>query len=88
MKRTVVSKKGQVVLPKAIRERRRWAAGTELVVEDRPDGVLLKVAETATLRSVADLAGILKYDGPPRSVEEMNNAIDAEFRRRHARRRY
>ena len=39
---TVVSTKGQVILPKAIRQRRRWDAGTRLVVEDTPDGVLLR----------------------------------------------
>jgi AbrB family looped-hinge helix DNA binding protein len=39
---TTVSSKGQVILPKAIRDRRNWQAGTCLVVEDTPDGVLLK----------------------------------------------
>jgi AbrB family looped-hinge helix DNA binding protein len=36
---TTVSTKGQVILPKAIRERRSWAAGTRLVVEETPEGV-------------------------------------------------
>jgi AbrB family looped-hinge helix DNA binding protein len=88
MKHTVVSTKGQVVLPKAIRERRRWAAGTQLVVEERPEGVLLKPVEKKKLHTLDDLAGIVKYKGPPRSVDEMNEAIDGEFRRRHARGRY
>jgi AbrB family looped-hinge helix DNA binding protein len=35
---TKVSTKGQVVLPKAIRDKRRWKAGTLLTVEDRPEG--------------------------------------------------
>jgi AbrB family looped-hinge helix DNA binding protein len=35
---TTVSTKGQVILPKAIRERLRWRAGTELVVEDTAEG--------------------------------------------------
>jgi len=39
---TTVSTKGQVIWPKVIRDQRHWAAGTELVVEDTPDGVLLK----------------------------------------------
>src|SRR5436309_3010030 len=41
---TTVSTKGQVILPKAVRERRNWGAGTRLVVEDTPEGVLLKAA--------------------------------------------
>ena len=41
---TVVSTKGQVILPKSIRQHRHWAAGTRLVVEETPEGVLLKAA--------------------------------------------
>ncbi len=39
-----VSTKGRIVLPKAVRAPRRWGAGTRLVVENTPDGVLLKSA--------------------------------------------
>ena len=88
MTRTIVSTKGQVVLPKAIRDRRRWAAGTQLAIEDRPDGVLLKPVKEQKRHTLDDLAGIVKYKGPPRSVDEMNAAIESEFRRRHARSRY
>ena len=38
---TVVSTKGQVILPKAIRLERRWQTGTRLLVENTSDGVLL-----------------------------------------------
>ena len=41
---TTVSTKGRIVLPKAVRAPRRWGAGTRLVVENTPDGVLLKSA--------------------------------------------
>ena len=36
---TTVSIKGQIILPKAIRQRRNWAPGTRLVVEETPNGV-------------------------------------------------
>jgi len=39
---TIVSTKGQVILPKAIRDQRHWGAGTRLIVEETADGVLLK----------------------------------------------
>ena len=44
---TTVSTKGQAVLPKAVRTTLRWRAGTRLVVESTPDGVLapVRVAE-------------------------------------------
>ena len=41
---TTVSSKGQVILPSALRQRRAWAAGTRLTVEETEDGVLLKPA--------------------------------------------
>lgn len=48
---TTVSTKGQVILPKAIREGRRWLPGTRLMVEDTEDGVLLRAeSRLATTR--------------------------------------
>lgn len=41
---TTVSTKGQVILSKGIRQRKRWDAGTRLTVEDTEDGALLKAA--------------------------------------------
>ena len=84
---TKISTRGQIVLPKAIRDKRRWKAGTRLIVEDRPDGVLLKPVEKKKF-TVADLRGMLKHKGPPHTIEEMNAAIEEEVRRRHARGRY
>jgi AbrB family looped-hinge helix DNA binding protein len=85
---TTVSTKGQVILPKAIRERRNWAPGTRLVVEDTIDGVLLKVAPVFALTRPEDVAGMLAYRGPPKTLEEMDAAITAEVKRRRARGRY
>jgi AbrB family looped-hinge helix DNA binding protein len=85
---TTVSTKGQVILPKAIRERRQWRAGTRLVVEDTPDGVLLKPAPLFLPTRPEDVAGMLKYSGPPKTLEEMDAAITAEIKRRRARGRY
>jgi len=85
---TTVSTKGQVILPKAIRERRNWAPGTRLVVEDTTDGVLLKVAPVFAPTRPEDVAGMLAYRGPPKTIEEMDAAITAEVKRRRARSRY
>ena len=88
MAETTISSKGQVVLPKALREKRRWKAGTKLTVEERPEGLLLKPLEKKKKFSVSDWRGMLKHKGPPRTIEEMNAAIEEEVRRRHARGRY
>jgi AbrB family looped-hinge helix DNA binding protein len=85
---TRVSTKGQVILPKAIRQRRKWGPGTRLIVEETPDGVLLKPAPLFAPTRPEDVAGMLAYKGPPKTLEEMDAAITAEIRRRHARGRY
>jgi AbrB family looped-hinge helix DNA binding protein len=83
---TTLSTKGQVILPKAIRQQRRWAAGTRLVVEDTTDGVLLKKAEPLfTPTRPKDVFGSLRHSGPPKTLEEMKAGITDEARRRHAR---
>ncbi len=82
---TTVSTKGQVILPKAIREERRWRAGTRLTIESTPDGVLLKPSSPFPAAKPADVFASLPYRGKPKSVEEMEAGIAAEARRRHAR---
>ena len=69
---TVVSTKGQVILPKAIRQGRNWPPGTKLTVEETPDGVLLRKEPPIKPTTVDEVFGMLKYDGPPVSIEEMN----------------
>jgi AbrB family looped-hinge helix DNA binding protein len=85
---TMLSTKGQVILPKTIRQRRNWEAGTRLVVEDTPDGVLLKAAPIFAPTRPEEVAGMLAYRGPPKTPEEMDAAITAEVERRRARGRY
>jgi AbrB family looped-hinge helix DNA binding protein len=85
---TRISTKGQVILPKAVRTRRKWGAGTELLVEETATGILLKEAPVFAPTKPEDVAGMLKYKGKPRTIAEMDAAIAAEMRRRHARGRY
>lgn len=85
---TVVSTKGQVILPKSVRTRRGWTPGTELIVEEAADGVLLKAKPVFKATRPAEVYGSLRYEGAPKSVEEMNAAIAAEAKRRHARDRH
>ena len=85
---TTVSTKGQVILPKAIRERRKWPAGTRLVVEETAEGVLLRPAPVFAPTRHEAVAGMLAYKGPRKTIEDMDASIEAEVKRRHARGRY
>lgn len=85
---TTLSTKGQVILPIDIRRRRHWGAGTRLIVEDTPEGVLLKQAPLFKPTRPEQVFGMLAYHGPPKTVEDMHAGIATEARRRHARGRY
>ena len=85
---TIVSTKGQVILPKAIRDQRRWPPGTELVVEDTPEGVLLTAKPVFAPTRPQDVFGSLSFKGPAKSLAEMEAGIAREAKRRHARHRY
>ena len=85
---TTLSTKGQVILPKAIRQRRHWEPGMRLIVEDTTDGVLLKAAPLFPPTRPKDVFGCLGHIGRPKTLAEMDAAIAAEVRRRHARGRY
>ncbi len=80
---TTVSTKGQVILPKAIRRALRWMAGTRLVVENTSEGVLLKPEPVFSETLPQDVFGSLAHDGPPKSLQDMQDGVLAEARRRH-----
>ena len=79
---TVISTKGQVILPKAIRELRRWPPGTRLTVEDTADGVLLKATPAFAVTTVDSVFGSLRREGPALSLQDMDSAIAREAKRR------
>ena len=85
---TTLSSKGQVILPAAIRRRRNWQAGTRLTVEETADGVLLRPVAAFPRTSTEQVFGCLRYEGEPKTLDEMQDGIVAEVRRRHARGRY
>ena len=81
---TTVSTKGQVVLPKAIREALRWDAGTRLAVKHTPDGVLLKPASVFAETRPEDVFGRLASDSPSKTLFAMEAGVLEEAKWRHA----
>jgi AbrB family looped-hinge helix DNA binding protein len=88
MKTTRISSKGQVVLPKSLRESQNWESGTELAVEVMDGGVFLRARQPFPETTLADVYGCLRYSGKPKSVPEMDRAIAKETRKRRGRGRY
>ena len=88
MATTLVSSKGQVIIPKIVREARHWTPGTQLQIRDTPEGVLLTRLATGTRTPIKEgLAAIRKrvdYRGPAKTVEEMDKAVLSEAARRQS----
>lgn len=88
METTRLSTKGQIILPKSIRDSRTWAPGTEFAVVETAAGILLRPAHRFPESELDEVAGYLRWKGKPKSVREMNTAIEREVRHRHDRGRY
>ncbi|MEI8299733.1 MAG: AbrB/MazE/SpoVT family DNA-binding domain-containing protein [Pseudomonadota bacterium] len=85
METTKLSSKGQVVLPKSVRDARGWREGTEFVIEAVADGVVLRTKKLFPPTSIDQVAGSLAYKGPPKTLEDFDRGIRAEVARRHRR---
>lgn len=90
MSTTTISSKGQVVIPKPLRDSLRWSAGTRLDVQEAPGGLLLRpVQPDHAVPLAAGLAAIrqrVAYAGQAVSLEQMEAAVAQEAARRAAKR--
>lgn len=77
MSSTKLSTKGQVVIPKGMRDRLGWSDGATLDVQDIEGCVVLRLAGGIPATSVDDLVGCANYDGPRKTLQEMEQAIAA-----------
>lgn len=75
MDTTKLSSKGQIIIPKWLRDAYRWETGLEFVVIDTGEGVLLKPSRPFEPTSLEDVAGSLPYSGESRTVEEMDDDL-------------
>jgi AbrB family looped-hinge helix DNA binding protein len=75
METTRLSSKGQVIIPKALRNIHGWEAGQELIAIDMGDGILLKPKKPFPETTLQNVAGCLKYQGKPKNLGEMEDAI-------------
>ncbi|MFM9979055.1 MAG: AbrB/MazE/SpoVT family DNA-binding domain-containing protein [Sphingomonadaceae bacterium] len=78
------SSKGQIVIPKAIRDRQSFVEGATVEVVETPAGVLLRLPQAKTGESFETITARIRarntYHGPPVSIAEMNESIDEMFR--------
>jgi AbrB family looped-hinge helix DNA binding protein len=84
--KTKLSTKGQVILPKDVRVARGLKPGAVFTVESRPEGILLKPEKPFPPKTLDEVCGMLKYDGPPVSIEDMKLGPLEIAREKYARR--
>jgi antitoxin PrlF len=73
---STITAKGQTTIPKAVREHLKLKPGQRVKYFIHPDGtvVLLPTLPVSALR------GLLRWNGPPATLEEMDDAIAAAAR--------
>lgn len=81
METATLSSKGQIVIPKPIRDAHRWKPGIRLVVEDSADGILIRPVHSFPETELAQGLGCTGYKGPTIAIEKMNSEIDQAFRK-------
>jgi AbrB family looped-hinge helix DNA binding protein len=84
--RTKLSAKGQVVIPKELRDRLAWEPGTALDVVETADGLVLrralKKSDLSFDEAVARLRATVKWDGPIYRDADWTESIDQMMRER------
>jgi antitoxin PrlF len=69
-----MTSKGQLTVPAEVRARLGLHAGSRVSFVETGDGTYELQVERG---SVQDLKGLLRWDGPPKTVEEMDEGIAA-----------
>jgi len=78
METVKMSSKGQIVIPKAIRESHHFQTGTEFVIVEEGNDLRLVPARTGRKTTLKDVAGILHRPGRQAMTDEdMNAALRA-----------
>ncbi|WP_082532378.1 AbrB/MazE/SpoVT family DNA-binding domain-containing protein [Pelomonas sp. Root1237] len=76
MSSVLVSAKGQVVLPAALRRRLGLNPGARLEITEEPDGLRLRLQRTVSTAAAGDLAGMVTAPsrGKPRKLSDFDPA--------------
>jgi len=75
MPTTILSSKGQVIIPKPLRDTYHWKTGQRLEIIESGEGIILKPANPFPESTVEEVSGCLDYQGKPKSLAEMDEAI-------------
>ena len=80
---TTLASRGQIVIPKVLRDARRWQAGTSFVEEDVPQGLLLRPVTSFARTDVEEVMGCTVYRGRALSQADIEAALGGDVARRY-----
>ena len=80
---TKLSSKGQVIIPKPLRNEHHWDTGQELIVIDVGDGILLKPKTPFEETDIKAVASCLKFKGQKKSLKDMEIAISTGIKQNY-----
>jgi len=75
MNTTCLSSKGQIIVPKSLREAYRWQSGQEFEIEDLGTTIVLRPVQVFPSTSIEDLIGCTNYQGQKHTLEDTETAI-------------
>jgi len=81
---TTLSSKGQIVIPRQIRQRHGWRPGAIFTIIDDGDALVLKPTTNCSTTSLDEVIGCAGYNGPIKSLAEMDAGIMEEARKQAA----
>lgn len=84
MPTTRLSSKGQVVIPKHVREAHGWTAGQEFEIVETDTGIVLRPRSPFSQTTLDEVVGCAEYDGTRVSTERLTGtyALHKKTRRR------
>ncbi|USR92645.1 AbrB/MazE/SpoVT family DNA-binding domain-containing protein [Phormidium yuhuli AB48] len=70
-----VSETGQIIIPPEMRKLYSLEVGTEIILTDTGKGILIQPKPPFPPTTLNEVAGCLKYNGSPKTLEDMESAI-------------
>lgn len=74
MSTTHLSSRGQIVIPKSIREAHNWTAGQEFEIVESGNALVLRPKKPFPETTLDEVVGCANYDGPRIPTEELSGA--------------
>ncbi len=71
-----LSSKGQIVIPKAIRDSLHWDTGVELTLVASADGIILQTRQKKSKQDIKSLRGMLQSSIDPLATEGLCQPVD------------